>query len=124
MLYVMLVFSDWVPEPLVRYDFGWIFIGLFCANVCVHVFFLLRDMLRSLLFKLNKRCKSRRKQAITDQIYNIDSKITLAVVKEVEDEAEALESEAESPESKSHLTALTMRTSVTPRKQKSLSKKR
>lgn len=101
MLYVMLVFSDWVPEPLVRYDFGWIFIGLFSANVCVHVFFLLRDMFKIWLLKLYKKCKTKKKQAITAPVLNPDVSVRLAVVEEVEDEAEASESEAEASESNS-----------------------
>lgn len=101
MLYVMLVFSDWVPEPLVRYDFGWIFIGLFCTNVCVHVFFLLRDMFKYRLLKLYKKCKRNKKQANTAPVSNPDAMVELAVVEEVEDQAEASESEAEASESNS-----------------------
>ena len=63
MLYLMLVFSDWVPDPEVRYIFGWIFIGVFGANLIVHLIFLLWELIKKTTHKLFTKCVIRRRQA-------------------------------------------------------------
>ena len=59
MLYFMLTFTDWVPDIELRYQTGWVFIGIFCLNLSVHILFLLKDLKDSIRDKYLK-CKNRK----------------------------------------------------------------
>lgn len=61
MLYVMLTFSNWVPSPELRYQLGWVFIGVLVLNTIVHVYFLLRDLFSQ--WRLQCRRYRRKKRA-------------------------------------------------------------
>merc|ERR1719464_1394262 len=91
MLYLMLVFSDWVPDLEVRYIFGWIFIGVFCANLAVHLFFLLRGLLKRVPFKLFIKCGIKRKQATKVPITKPNPTESLAVIEENKNEESSLD---------------------------------
>ena len=61
MLYVMLTFSDWVPSPELRYQLGWIFIGVLVLNTVVHIYFLISGLYRE--WRLKWRRDQRRRRA-------------------------------------------------------------
>lgn len=43
-LYLMMCFTDFVPDPAIRSECGKIFIGIICAYAVVHIFFLTVDL--------------------------------------------------------------------------------
>lgn len=53
--YFMPVFTDYVDDPLVRYDCGFVMTGLFLAVVAVNLFVVAKDSLKKARLKL-KHC--------------------------------------------------------------------
>ena len=35
--YIMLCFTDWIPRASTRYQTGWVFIGLICTHLSIHL---------------------------------------------------------------------------------------
>ena len=58
LLYHALIFTDWVPQPDVRYLMGWSFIAVTCLNLVTHFILLISDTYlnssRSLKKKIGK----------------------------------------------------------------------
>jgi len=97
MLYLMLVFSDWVPDPEVRYTFGWVYIGVFCVNGTVHFFFLLRDLLKRLPFEVYIKCRFKKKRAVKAPASSPEATQSLTIVEEVNGEEEPSEKNSKQP---------------------------
>lgn len=109
MLYVMLMFSDLVPDPEMRYSFGWIAIGLFCANHSVHLFFLLGGLFKRVPLKIFKKCKLKKNQAVKEPSSRPEPTQSLAVVEECKNEEASLENndiEAQHAETKGQVNEL------------------
>ena len=54
-LYHVLVFTDWVPDPSVRYLFGWSLIGSASCVIGIHLFFMLRQIVKNFCEVLKKK---------------------------------------------------------------------
>ena len=67
-LYLLMCFSDFVPERLTRNQVGWFFIGLLGVFASVHILIISRESLWNLFGKLKKKfgfecCKCLMKKA-------------------------------------------------------------
>ena len=91
MLYVAIAFTDYVPDAEVRYGAGWPFIGVQLINCGIHIFFLVKDVIRQLkLIHKNKRCfrgKLRQDRAVIGPAA-VPRPANLRVVEEVCSDAE------------------------------------
>ena len=61
LLYHMLCYTDFVPDPWTRYIMGWSFILVTCGNLIIHVTLLARNSLVNLKNKFVEKC-SRKKE--------------------------------------------------------------
>ena len=55
LLLLIIVFTDWVTDPLIRYKAGWGVIGLSSLAIAIHVFLMLRTEFHALRLKLKER---------------------------------------------------------------------
>lgn len=59
-VYILICFSDWVPNPETRNDCGKVFIAVVGFYVLVHIYQLLADIFGRCRFKLRKMHYTRR----------------------------------------------------------------
>ena len=54
LLYLLMTFSDWIPDVELRHAIGWLFIGIICFNLSIHIYFLTRTIVRRIYFACKK----------------------------------------------------------------------
>ena len=63
-LYLLMCFSDWVADPLIRNECGKAFIAVVILYAAVHIYFLLADVLGKIRHSIRKKYYTRRNKKI------------------------------------------------------------
>lgn len=61
-LYHLMCFSDFVPEPETRAEMGRVFIGIMCFYCIVHLYFMFGDVIRKLWNKIRSKYYTRKRK--------------------------------------------------------------
>jgi hypothetical protein len=51
------MFTDFVPDPELRYSLGWVFLGIMAFNVGVNFVILMKIMLSPIIFRIKRLCR-------------------------------------------------------------------
>ena len=62
LMYHMLLFTDFVSDPNLRYAIGYSFIGFVIIFIVVHLFFMLKETILQLKQTLRKKCRGGKKE--------------------------------------------------------------
>lgn len=86
LLYFMFTFTDWIPSAGDRYNYAWLFIAITCANLGVHLFFLMKENMKRLHLKwIRYTNKKKSKQQKKKKIQKILRTRTASVSTKLED---------------------------------------
>ena len=61
-LYMMMCFTDFVPDPMMRSHCGKAFIGIICIYAAVHIFFLLKNVCVQIRKAIQARCAKNKRR--------------------------------------------------------------
>ena len=65
LMYHLLLFTDFVQDPNLRYWIGYSFIGFMLFFICTHLYFMLKDTVREAKHALKKRCSKKKEKKET-----------------------------------------------------------
>ena len=54
--YLLWGFTDFLDDPVFRYELGYVFIAIICINVAVHLIILIKGTFYTIKVKLLRRC--------------------------------------------------------------------